>query len=215
MRKRSEDTKKVILLSAQQLFLSRGYRGTTIDAIATAAGVTKRTVYGYFPDKRALFKGVIDTAIGEPWEFNTLLEGVYTIEGVFSSLYAIAVGINSVFSKPWYAKLFRVTIAEVPSQPDLRVVFERGATRRATRAVAVLLRTANARGITAFRDPEAASRRFVGGFFIRVLLEELLQPDSQFCAQTPAELSDYVVDFLGGSASAKFAKTLPVVPSTS
>lgn len=196
MRKRSEETRVAILVAAHQLFLSNGYVGTTVDSIAARAGVTKRTVYGYFPDKRALFKGVLESTIGEPWEFSTLLEGVSTAEGLFNSLYAIAVGINDVFSEPGYVKLFRVTIAEIPSQPDLGVVFERGITRRASRAVSVLLRTANARSIAVFRDPDVATCQFVGGFLTRVVLDGLLQQDSHVRALTSAELSDYVIDFL-------------------
>lgn len=198
MRRRSEATKKIIITAARQLFLSQGYVGTTVDAVAEQAKVTKRTVYGYFPDKRALFKGVIEDAVGDPWEFHIPLEGIATTEGLHNALYAISVGINEIINHPDYVQLLRVTIAEIPAQPDLSVLFERGATRRALRTVAGLLRTAKTHGIVSFTDTEAAARQFVGGFVMRILLDGLLQSDRGYLhKQTNTELADYVDDFMG------------------
>jgi AcrR family transcriptional regulator len=44
-----------ILVAAEALFVSQGFRGTTIEAIAEAASMSKVTVYGYFRDKDAVF----------------------------------------------------------------------------------------------------------------------------------------------------------------
>lgn len=47
-----------ILAAAQRLFSARGFRGTTMEAIASEVGMSKVTVYGYFPDKSAVFEAV-------------------------------------------------------------------------------------------------------------------------------------------------------------
>jgi AcrR family transcriptional regulator len=44
--------------AAEALFARNGVRGTTMEQIAEAAGVSKVTVYGYFPDKDAVFAAV-------------------------------------------------------------------------------------------------------------------------------------------------------------
>ncbi|MCU1388125.1 MAG: putative transcriptional regulator, TetR family [Ilumatobacteraceae bacterium] len=44
-------------------FLEYGFEGTSIEAIARAAGITKRTVYSRYADKRALFAEVIPWAL--------------------------------------------------------------------------------------------------------------------------------------------------------
>src|SRR5687768_10051709 len=44
---------------AGRLMLEHGYAGTSIEAVASAAGVAKRTLYHRFPDKRDLFTAVI------------------------------------------------------------------------------------------------------------------------------------------------------------
>jgi len=47
-----------IVATALALFTRQGVRGTTMEEIADAAGVSKVTVYGYFADKDAVFAAV-------------------------------------------------------------------------------------------------------------------------------------------------------------
>ncbi len=44
---------------ATRLFMERGFDGTTIDAVAESAGVSKPTVYARYRDKRDLFAAVL------------------------------------------------------------------------------------------------------------------------------------------------------------
>jgi AcrR family transcriptional regulator len=48
-----------VLNAALELFLERGYEGTSMDAIASAAGVTKPVVYACFPSKDRLFRALM------------------------------------------------------------------------------------------------------------------------------------------------------------
>jgi AcrR family transcriptional regulator len=48
-----------VLDAALELFLERGYEGTSMDAIASAAGVTKPVVYACFPGKDELFRALL------------------------------------------------------------------------------------------------------------------------------------------------------------
>ena len=47
---------------ALSLFAARGYRSTTMDDIAEAAGVTKPLLYQHFSSKRALYLELVETA---------------------------------------------------------------------------------------------------------------------------------------------------------
>jgi AcrR family transcriptional regulator len=47
-----------ILDAALILFTRQGYRGTTIEGIADAVGMSKVTIYGYFADKDEIFRAV-------------------------------------------------------------------------------------------------------------------------------------------------------------
>lgn len=56
-------TRQDILTAAQRLFLDRGYAGTTLAAIAQAAGVVVETVYRAYGSKAELFKAVVRAAV--------------------------------------------------------------------------------------------------------------------------------------------------------
>jgi AcrR family transcriptional regulator len=43
---------------AERLFTTQGFRATTMEGLAEAAGLSKVTVYGYFADKDAVFEAV-------------------------------------------------------------------------------------------------------------------------------------------------------------
>ena len=47
-----------VLDGARAVFMADGFEGASVDTIARAAGVSKATLYSYFPDKRLLFMEV-------------------------------------------------------------------------------------------------------------------------------------------------------------
>ena len=53
-----------VLEGAREVFLADGFEGSSVDAIARAAGVSKATLYSYFPDKKLLFMEVAKTECG-------------------------------------------------------------------------------------------------------------------------------------------------------
>ncbi len=54
-----------ILDGAMQVFLEQGYAGTTMDKVASAAGVSKPTLYNHFQDKEALFNALMEKLVLE------------------------------------------------------------------------------------------------------------------------------------------------------
>lgn len=51
--------RQAILDAAKILFLSHGYANTSMDAVASEAGVSKLTVYSHFNDKETLFSAAV------------------------------------------------------------------------------------------------------------------------------------------------------------
>jgi len=51
---------QAILAAAWDEFLARGFTGARMDAIATAANVTRVSLYGRFPTKKALFREIAE-----------------------------------------------------------------------------------------------------------------------------------------------------------
>lgn len=60
---RSRATELQILRAAHELFVTRGWAGTTLTDVAGAAGVAERTVYVRFGTKIAVLRRVIEVAI--------------------------------------------------------------------------------------------------------------------------------------------------------
>ncbi|MET0180529.1 MAG: TetR/AcrR family transcriptional regulator [Novosphingobium sp.] len=62
-REQAEARHHALLETALDHFLDKGFEQATIEAIAQAVGMTKRTVYALYPDKVALFHAALDLAV--------------------------------------------------------------------------------------------------------------------------------------------------------
>src|ERR1700752_2877544 len=62
-RRRKEDRPAEIITAALASFAERGFAATRLDDIAERAGVTRGTLYLYFPSKEELFKAVVRQSI--------------------------------------------------------------------------------------------------------------------------------------------------------
>lgn len=60
MRRKSAETRERMIDAAYTLFYRSGFSRTGVDAVAEAAGVTKRTLYQHFPSKDALIEAVLE-----------------------------------------------------------------------------------------------------------------------------------------------------------
>jgi AcrR family transcriptional regulator len=61
--RRKEARPQEILAAALALFAERGFAATRLDDVARRAGVTKGTLYLYFPNKQKLFEAVVRQAL--------------------------------------------------------------------------------------------------------------------------------------------------------
>jgi AcrR family transcriptional regulator len=59
MRKKQDDTRRRIIDAAYECIWRSGFARTSVDSIAARAGVTKRTLYGYFRSKDDLLAEVL------------------------------------------------------------------------------------------------------------------------------------------------------------
>jgi TetR/AcrR family transcriptional repressor of mexJK operon len=62
LREGSAVKRAAIIAAARDLFVRQGADRVSMDAVAAQAGVSKRTVYDYFGDKRRLFLAILDDA---------------------------------------------------------------------------------------------------------------------------------------------------------
>ena len=62
----ADGTRRRVLAAARDLFLSHGYAGTTVAAVAQAAGVSPDTIYVSLGGKQGLLEGVLSLARSDP-----------------------------------------------------------------------------------------------------------------------------------------------------
>lgn len=77
-----KDTANRILRQAMKTFLEKGYHGSSIDDITTAAGVTKGALYWHFKSKEALLKNIIEEF--EKRFLDGLIQAVNDVKGSIS-----------------------------------------------------------------------------------------------------------------------------------
>ena len=164
--------RQAILEAAKELFLANGYANTSMDAVATAAGVSKLTVYSHFNDKENLFKeAIIATCQAQlPGLIFELPEGV-PLEQV---LLNIGRGFQVLINSDHSVKLHRLIIAQGPQDPQLGQMFFEAGPDRVLRETAALLRSADQRGMLRIANPCSAAEHFFcllkGGANFRLLL---------------------------------------------
>jgi len=72
-------TRAAVVDAARTLFLRQGYAGTTMEEIAALAGLSKRTVYNNYADKRALFTQIVTDVIAFAEAFARALHEEFTV----------------------------------------------------------------------------------------------------------------------------------------
>jgi AcrR family transcriptional regulator len=81
-----------LVVAAVELFTEQGYDATTVTQIAERAGVTKSTLFRYFPDKREIL------AAGQETLSRLLTEGIAEAPAGATPLEAVAAGLERVSS---------------------------------------------------------------------------------------------------------------------
>jgi len=149
-----------IVASARMLFLEHGFGATSMDVIAENAGVSKRTVYNHFKDKKALFSAIIETVCKEtcPTDFDRpdLSQGAEQV--------LIAIGIKYLTANlaPQAIDLLRVVAAESATFPELgKLLWESGA-KQLTQFISDYLVTLEQEGVLIVTNPDVVAIQFLG-----------------------------------------------------
>jgi TetR/AcrR family transcriptional regulator, mexJK operon transcriptional repressor len=150
---------------ATSLFMERGFDGTSIDAVAEAAGVSKPTVYARYRDKRDLFAAVLRgrirkwlapvSAAAEAQATETNPKSIKTI------LHELSRHMVAYTMAPEAGALQRILSAQAVHFPELAKLANEEGWLRAVRGVSSILRQSAARGQIKVEDPELAADMFL------------------------------------------------------
>ena len=120
---RPKDLEKraAILAAAKRLFPLSGFEGTSMDAIAAEAGVSKLTVYSHFTDKETLFVAAIRARCED--QVPDALFDVDQRGPVRGQLEAIAHAFLGLITSPEAISLHRLLTASSATSPKLAQLF--------------------------------------------------------------------------------------------
>ena len=147
--------------AATDLFLHGGYRGTSMDDIAAAAGVSKQTVYKQFTDKAQLFCLVVEALVNAASDpVHDAVRDLDLSGEIEVELYNIARRQLELVLEPRLMQLRRLVVAEVTRFPLLgQVFFDQGPSRTIV-ALTDTMRQLGERDLLRIDDPAVAATQF-------------------------------------------------------
>ncbi|CAH0287479.1 TetR family transcriptional regulator [Pseudomonas mediterranea] len=150
--------RQAILDAAKRLFIELGYANTSMDTVATEAGVSKLTVYSHFNDKETLFSAAVIAKCEEqvPPLFFEWPDGV-PIERV---LLNIARGFHLLVNSEESVNLHRVIMALGSQDPKLSTIFYQAGPERMLSGMERLLAKVNQSGALCIDKPRHAAEHF-------------------------------------------------------
>ncbi len=158
---RSGRKRRQVVDAATEVFLERGYRDTSMDVVATAAGVSKQTVYAHFTDKATLFAEVVATTVAAAADpVHREVSRLADTGDLAADLTDLARRQLDRVLQPTLLRLRRLVIAEVPRFPELgRLFYEQGPGRTVGVLAASFTRLGE-RGLLSVGDADRAAAEF-------------------------------------------------------
>ncbi len=106
-----------VLEGARTIFLRDGFEGAAVDDIAREAGVSKATLYSYFPDKRIMFMEVFRNELArEAADASALIEVDLPVEQVLPFIVQI---VSAHIISDFGLRIYRVSVGEAERFPSL------------------------------------------------------------------------------------------------
>ena len=162
-----------ILEAAFRVFGSQGVHQATLDDVARAAGITKGTIYLYFPSKAALFSAMLKARV------NTLLPPMGPPDGRSArsnhrQLETLAHHLCRFFQSPAFLAMYRTMVGEAAQVPKAAALLYREGILPANRRLARLIQDGIDAGEFRKVDPLIAARALVGMFQVFGVSQGLL-----------------------------------------
>lgn len=173
------DKETIVLNAAISVFLAHGFSAATTDMVQREAGVSKATMYAFFPNKEALFEAALKRQCAK---LTNLIQSMEVASGdVRKMLTQIGTSYLSSVLEPNGLALYRVAVAEAPRFPDLGRLFYLAGPKTVTSLIASRLSAASQAGEIDVQaiGVEAAAALFISMVRCEAQLECLTHPGSR------------------------------------
>lgn len=189
---RAQAKRQQIMAAARQLFLAQGYERSSTEAIRQAAGVSKQTLYVYFPSKVDLLSAVVVQELADFGFEPAASDPPLSLDDLRTRLLRLAKLFIGKLMQPEALSLLRLLIGEAVHLPELRGVVRGAFPARLLTGVEALLSAAHQAELIDAPDLNLSARLFIGPVISFVALDGLLseQPPAPPSEATLARLVD-------------------------
>jgi TetR/AcrR family transcriptional repressor of mexJK operon len=160
-----ERRRDALIAAAEQVFCKRGYHQSTMDDVAAAAGISKRTLYQLVQSKEELFTALLDRH-RKPFDFSVETAN-RPMEDVLHEM--LSVWAHHVLS-PSLVALLRLIMAEYIHSKTLSRLLDRENAKPCRDALQAYFTSSN----LAIADPEEAAQMLYGMAIGNIHIELLL-----------------------------------------
>jgi AcrR family transcriptional regulator len=172
-RQLSPEKTAAILEGATRIFLEEGYAGTTMDRVATAAGVSKPTIYSHFHDKEGLFNALMAQMV-QKMQWAQCVQDLREspLDSPETVLRQLANDmLDSCIGNPERITFIRLVMGESGRFPELGRAFVQHAEKPTLEALTHYLTACSDLNLP---DPAVAVRMFMGTVIYFFMTQELL-----------------------------------------
>jgi TetR/AcrR family transcriptional repressor of mexJK operon len=166
-----------ILQAAQTLFLKLGYDGSSMDAIAAEAGVSKLTVYSHFNDKESLFSAAVEAHCAH--QLPPLCFDLAPETPIAQALFSVARRFQGMLGGCDAIAMHRLMVGMAVQNPALTLLFFNAGPKRAITEMSRLLQQAHDQHKLEIPDVAMAADFFLSSFSGCSHFRHILAIDSQ------------------------------------
>lgn len=175
-RSRRKETRPAELLAAAlDAFRARGFAATRMEDIAARAGVSKGTIYLYYPSKQAIFEALVR---------ENLLPNIARIEAALAAstarapdkLRQVIAALAQVSRDGRLLAIPKLVATEAGSFPDLARFYRQEVVARGLALIAGILDQGMAQGDFRRLDADAAARLFLAPLIMTALWQSAFAP---------------------------------------
>jgi TetR/AcrR family transcriptional regulator of autoinduction and epiphytic fitness len=152
-------SREVIVAAATRLFLERGFGAVSMDELAAAAGVARRTLYNQFASKEDIFREMLQRVSGQLE--HAFPPGIETQGDVEAVLRLVARMILELHKNRDYLGFLRMVVADSRQFPWIAEEFAAVMDPQTERLVRLLAHL-TCMGVLNCRNPTLAAHQFMG-----------------------------------------------------
>ena len=199
--RRKEARPSEIVAAALASFAERGYAATKLEDVAAVAGISKGTIYLYFPTKEHLFRAVVEQAV---------LPNVEAAEGDLAAHTGSSADLLRMLAQRFLRLLDsdltavpKLVVAESGNFPEIAQFYADAVLRRAFRLIEGILARGVARGEFRPLDVHATLPLFAGPFLLLALWKHSLGRHTDLSFDPRAVAEAHIETLLRGLAPDK------------